>query len=164
MRKQLYLDIKEALKSIENNSEQVFKHFDLWNKQVQFIEQETPFQTPAVFIEFDTINWNQMGMRQQNADVTVRLHVVTKWYGKTADNSPIELNALKYLDLPDLINHKLMNYSPSSGNTFMRFQSIINHDHEKYLDSIEVYKCNVQDTSARNQYSQVSVTPVVNNQ
>ena len=33
------------------------KHFGLWNRQVEFIEEEAHFPMPAVFIEFGRLAW-----------------------------------------------------------------------------------------------------------
>ena len=66
MRRQLYLDIKNRLQSIIGEDEQpLIKHFDLWNRQVEFIEEETPFECPAVFVEFDRLDWRTIGNRHQ---------------------------------------------------------------------------------------------------
>ena len=34
------------------------KHVDLWNHNVEFIEQETPWERPAVFVEFGEVVWD----------------------------------------------------------------------------------------------------------
>ena len=34
------------------------KHIDLWNHNVEFIEQEENWERPAVFVEFCPIRWN----------------------------------------------------------------------------------------------------------
>ncbi|MBR3571668.1 MAG: hypothetical protein IKN99_00215, partial [Bacteroidales bacterium] len=71
MKKQLYLAIKNRLKNIPGaDGQPLFKHFDLWNQQVEFIEQETPFQTPAIFVEFQPLQWRTLGNRVQDADLT----------------------------------------------------------------------------------------------
>ena len=149
MRKQLYLDIKNCLKAItDTEGETIFKHFDLWNQQVEFIEQETPFAVPAIFIEIKPVEWQQLGFNKQHADAIIRVHIVTPWFAQTADYSPYEEEMLNYLDLADLVVKALDNFAPSAGNNFMRTNSITNHNHERYVDSVEEYKCRVSDTSA----------------
>ena len=157
MRKTLYLDIKNCLKAItDTNGVPVFKHFDLWNQQVEFIEQETPFAVPAIFIEFKPIEWQQLGFNKQHADALIRVHVVTPWFAQTADYSPLESEMLDYLDLPDLVVKALDNFAPAAGNKFMRINSITNHNHERYVESVEEYKCHVSDISAVTEFT----TPV----
>lgn len=164
MRKQLYLDIKEHLKTIKTQTnEQLFQHFDLWNRQVEFIEQETPFDCPAVFVEFGTMDWRTLGNRVQDCTLTVRLHIVTEWYAGTAEYSPTEQQALEFLDIIDSVVAKMQNFSTSYMNAWMRTQSVTNHDHEHYVNNVEEYTCNLRDTSAVIQtFVPVIVQPKIN--
>jgi hypothetical protein len=158
MRKQLYLAIKERLKTAnDENGAQLFRHFDLWNRQVEFIEQETSFACPAVFVEFEPMNWQTLGNRVQSCDLNVRLHVVTEWHAGTADYSPTEQQALNFLDIIDKMVYVLQNFSTDYMNAWMRKRSITNHDHERYVDNVEEYICHLRDTSAVRKY--ISVTP-----
>jgi len=162
---QLYLAYEERLKSIRHpeKDEQFFKHFDLWNQNVEFIEQETPFETPAVFFEFIPIQWRTMGQQVQDADLTIRLHIVTQWYGQTAEYTPGEVRnqMLNYLNIPGLVVKALQGFCTPFTNGLMRTQSIINHNHEHYVDSVEEYVCRVQDDSAQHRYTMKKVKPVV---
>lgn len=151
MKKQLYLAIVNRLKNIPGaDGESLFKHFDLWNQQVEFIEQETPFLTPAVFVEFLPLQWRTLGNRIQDADLTVRLHIVTEWNALTADNVPDEeqIQALEYLDIVDSVVAAMQNFAAPNTNAWMRKQTIPNHNHERYVDSVEEYVCRVVDNSA----------------
>ncbi|GHT15077.1 hypothetical protein AGMMS4956_14280 [Bacteroidia bacterium] len=74
MRKQLYNFISDLLRAIDGEP---VKHIDIWNNQIAFIEDEQPFATPAVFIEFAPIRWNFVGGTTYEADITFTLHVVT---------------------------------------------------------------------------------------
>lgn len=97
MRKFLYLSLMERLKQLtDETGEPVIKTFDLWNEQVSFLEQEEAFETPAVFIEFRPVKWNG-GMPQQ-ADVTLRLHIVTSWKGSAREGSEFRQSLLGYVD------------------------------------------------------------------
>jgi hypothetical protein len=149
MRKKLYLDIKNRLKNIQDTSgEPLFKHFDLWNRHVEFIEQETPFQCPAVFVEFTPMKWHTRGNRVQDAELTVRIHIVTEWFAGTADYSPAEHQALAFLDVASRVVAAMQGFAAEYTNAWMRSLSITNHDHERYVDNVEEYVCNLRDTSA----------------
>lgn len=165
MRKALYKNIKNKIKSItDSNGEQIFKHFDLWNQQVEYIEKETPFEVPAIFIEIQALKWNQQGFNKQDADAVIRIHIVTPWFGQTADYSPLEDEMLDYLDLPDIVVKNLANFAPTGGNKMMRINSITNHNHERYVDSVEEYICNVIDTSATTEFTTpVNAQAIINN-
>lgn len=164
MKKQLYLDIVEQLKTITNSDgSRLFQHFDLWNQQVAFLEEETPFLLPAIFIEFTPHTWQTLGNRKQCADLTIRLHIVTQWFSDTADYVPEEfmLQAVAYLDIIDKVVAAMQNFAPTNANAWMRTRSIPNHDHGRYVDSIEEYVCNIVDTSAVPHPQYATVTPVV---
>jgi hypothetical protein len=149
MRKGLYLAIKSRLKGIKvGEGKEMFQHFDLWNRQVEFIEQETPFACPAVFVEFSPIAWQTLLHKVQEAQLTVRLHIVTEWYAGTADYSPTEDQALEFLDVTDRVVAAMQGFSTEWTNSWMRSLSVTNHDHERYVDNVEEYVCNVRDFSA----------------
>lgn len=143
MRKKIYLAVIERLKEIAGDNQ--IKHFDLWNQNVEFIEQDTTFDMPAVFVEFAPILWKTLGNNVQQADVEVRLHVVTEYKGATADNSEFQTDALAYFDLLDAINKKIFGLSGTGFNAFKRTSSATNHNHEEIIESIEVYSTNVID-------------------
>ena len=56
------------------------KHIDLWNHNVEFLEQEAPWPRPAVFIEFVPFKWHAVvpGV-EYRAQPLINLHVVTDW-------------------------------------------------------------------------------------
>ena len=78
MRRFLYLSLIERLKQLtDRDGKPVIRTFDLWNEQISFLEQEEPFDVPAVFIEFRPVKWTGGGT--QTADVTLRLHIIMKF-------------------------------------------------------------------------------------
>ena len=74
MRKELYAVLKAAMEKIE-----AVKHVDLWNHNVEFIEQEDSWARPAVFVEFGPIAWQPYVGGGYRGEGSVRLHVVTDW-------------------------------------------------------------------------------------
>ena len=111
MRRMLYLGLTERLKELkEENGKPVIRHIDLWNEQVEFIEQEEPFDTPAVFIEFRPVQWRTMGGTTQQADVPFRLHVVTTWKGSARHGSHFQQDSLERFELLDKIDAWLFNF------------------------------------------------------
>ena len=162
MRKQLYLDIKERLRSVTDaGGNALFHHFDLWNRQVEFIEQETSFACPAVFVEFAPMTWRTLGHRVQDCELTVRLHIVTEWHADTADYSPTEQQALTSLDIIDRAVYSLQGFATPYMNSWMRSKSITDHNHDIYVDSVEEYICNLRDTSAVRQYEPVEASVII---
>ena len=144
MRATIYKALVEKLKAYTDaEGNQVFKHFDLWNEQVEFIEDEAPFETPAVFIEFRSINWGDTMQNVQRGTIPMRLHIVTEWKGATNDGSIYQERALKRLDLVDGLASHLYNWSYNEEGTnvqrVQRSTSYTNHNHGELVEDIEDY-------------------------
>jgi hypothetical protein len=150
MRAKLYLEITEQLKTIlDENGEPLFKHVDLWNQNVDFIEQETPFDMPAVFVEFLPITWQTLAGRCiQQANLILRLHIVTRWHSPTGDGAADQAEAIAYLDIPNWVVKVMQNFCPTGATPLMRTQSVINHNHAEIIDSTEDFTTSIKDVSA----------------
>ena len=124
--------------------------YDLWNEQVEFIEQEEPFDTPAVFIEFRPVQWRTLGGITQQADVPFRLHVVTKWKGSARDGSVFQEESLARFDLLDKIDAHLFNLCMTIGKESVcmtrRTGSSTNHNHEELVEDISDFTCQATQT------------------
>lgn len=133
MRKEIYQKIENALLL---GNERIVKHIDLWNRNVEFIEQETAWERPAVFVEFEPIHWQSAapGLRY-TAEVRVRLHVITDW------NYHGDRKSSSALDLTDKIRRALAGLEGDTFKDFDLVESHTNHDHEDIVESVEVYSC-----------------------
>ena len=128
VREELYNAIAARLNEVPE-----IEHVDLWNHNVEFIEQETAWARPAVFIEFAPIQWSPVvhGLEYRGA-VTVRLHVVTDW---TAESNIGQFQLLHKI-------HRAL--ADMEGETFGEFDlasSATNHNHEEIVENIETYTC-----------------------
>lgn len=122
--------------------ETAIKHFGLWNRQVEFIEQEAHFPMPAVFVEFGKIDWRHQSGGVQDADLTVGLHVLTIALPEGYDGEEF------HLDLLDGINRCLHGFTGGNWGSAKRVASIPCHDHEEILDDTEVFQMMVYDDTA----------------
>lgn len=139
MRKELYKKLCEQLKTVSDGA---IKHVDLWNHNVEFIEQEEQWERPAVFIEFEPIRWREIVMGvEYRGDVTVRLHVVTDWEGSSADGSELQDESLEVFNLLDEIHRTLVGMSGKTFKDFDIVESATNHNHEDIIENIESYSC-----------------------
>lgn len=147
MRKLLYNTIKETLLSMLDEDEQpIIKHVDLWNQQTVVPEDEQPFDTPAVFIEFGNIQWRPLQQGVREAEAQIGLHVVTdSRVGSWADT-------IHVFELLDDINKQLHCLHTTEGKRTMDsltlVQSQTDHDFDELQDNIETYSCHVTDASA----------------
>ncbi|MCH5237007.1 MAG: hypothetical protein J1E95_04335 [Muribaculaceae bacterium] len=127
MRKEVYEKIREKLVEIGENE---IAHIDMWNRNVDFIEQETAWERPAVFIEFEPVQWISIvpGV-QYRTEAKVRLHIVTDWKAQ-------ETNVF---ELPEKIHRALAGLEGESFTDFTLSESHTNHNHEEIIESVEVY-------------------------
>lgn len=132
MRKELYEAIRTKLSAIAE-----IKHIDLWNQNVEYIEQEASWERPAVFVEFCPIQWKPIvnGV-EYRAEPLIKLHIVTDWVDGALDGTELSV-----FDLPEAI-HKAL--TCTDGETFLQLdlvESDTNHNHEEIVESVEVYQC-----------------------
>ena len=127
MRKELYEKLKERLENVE-----AVKHVALWNHNVEFIEQEEPWERPAVFIEVLPLEWRcVVPCVEYHAVVTVRLHIVYDWSEK-------EMNEF---DLGAKIAKAVIGLEGDSFGPLEPVGSATNHNHEEIVEDIDTYQC-----------------------
>lgn len=122
--------------------ERAIRHIDLWNHNVEYIEQEEQWERPAVFVEFEPIRWNVLvGRVEYRAKPMVSLHVVTDWQGSSAASSEMRGKSLEVFDLLEAIHNVLCGMK---GDTFVGFdlvESVTNHNHDEIIENVERYEC-----------------------
>ncbi len=127
---------------VQQHTERLIKHVDLWNHNVEFLDQEQPWERPAVFVEFTPILWDVVKPgREYRAKPVVNLHIVTDWNGDASSGSELEDESLEVLDYSSIIHNALQGLE---GENFSRFdlkETHTNHNHEELVESIEVYQC-----------------------
>lgn len=144
MRSQIYHLLKSFLLSIKDDEEKsIIQHVDVWNNQLAFVEEEQPFSTPAVFVEFAPIHWKSQMRGVLDAEVDIKLHIVTdSRVGKWDD----ALEAFDLIDnkIPPVLA-RVQKIAPTySIGAFTRISSASDHDHDELQDNTEVYRVHVQ--------------------
>ncbi len=144
MRKQIYKAICDRI------SQQVseVKHIDLWNNNISVLSGGAVWPRPAVFVEFETIEWRQQQNRVRMADIAVRLHIVTDAVSYNGSTDPKQDTALAFLDLLNKVNAAMQGLRGENFAGFMLTTSATNHDHAELIESVERYITRAQDTSA----------------
>lgn len=158
MRKELYKDICKVLGALYSipgdgiyqlkegdtapeNAERVVKHIDLWNQNVEFIEEEMAWERPAVFVEFNPIRWREvMQGVEYRAETSINLHIVSDWGGGTYDGCELKEESLNVFDLSDQIHAALCGLTGERFADFDIIETKTNHNHEEIVEHIDVYK------------------------
>lgn len=131
MRKELY----DAIKAKIAGDVPEVKHVDLWNHNVEFIEQEEGWERPAVFVEFGTIVWSPLKSNAYRGKGTVNVHLVTDWT-EGGQEAAFALSQKVSVALDGL-----------DGETFGGMalaETATNHNHEDILESIDTYAVRYQ--------------------
>jgi hypothetical protein len=149
MTRELFSALTDAIKSVQVDGQQLVQHIDLWNQNVEFIDQEQAWPRPAVFIEFGQANYRLLSGPSitATAEVVVTLHIVTDWKGSTADGSDQQDAALEVLDFPWLIAQAVADIP--DGQTFRRVMLLSdrpNHNHEQLVETLQQYSVAIQRT------------------
>lgn len=126
------------------------KYLDLWNNNIASISGGAVWSRPAVFIEFETIEWHQQQNRTRMADIAVRLHIVTDTVSYNGSTDEKQDSALAFFDLLNRINSAMQGLRGDNFTGFMLTTSATNHDHAELIESVERYITRAQDTSALN--------------
>lgn len=98
--KNLYL---EQEKRISDNITEI-KTVDLWSEQVQFMADEHPFKSPAVFFGYRILNTDDQGEKQQQLRLQVDIYLFYETFADTSKGSKKQKKALDFLDLLTKIN------------------------------------------------------------
>lgn len=117
--------MKAAFKTIAdriNNQVSEVQHLDLWNNQIESLEEEKPFDYPAVFLEFEIPDFTNVSRSSQQAEgAIIRLYVADWKYEDSYEGSPNQAGFLAYFDLLDKLHAALHGWSDPDG-TFSALQ------------------------------------------
>lgn len=109
----------------------------MWNHNVEFIEQETPWARPAVFIEFGEIAWVRLGghPKAMRGTGTLHIHLVTDWVSNPDDDAfflPFSLSERIHRALSELQGEHFHGLELLTTHT--------NHNHEELLENIDTFR------------------------
>ena len=147
MRAEIYKAIKTALKSNKNDGNEV-QYVGLWNNEIENIQGNIAFPLPAVFVEFETIEWDQGGLNMRTGDVAIRLHIITAMQMPWVNNETEENRDIEYLELINKINRKIQGLEGDNFSKMMLTTSATNHNHNELVESIERFECRGRDLSS----------------
>lgn len=151
--------INAVFNRISDNVPEV-KFIDLWNEHMADITGGASWPMPAVFIEFEEIQWRQEGLNSRRADVGLRLHIITQAVNTSSGHTDANMqSALEYFDLIDRITASLQGLHGDNFSPLMLSHSATNHNHAELIESIERFDFNARDNSAK---TSASATPIAN--
>lgn len=169
MRKAIFLTIADAL-CPENpadpnadTSKNIVPYVDLWNDQVNLLGGGTAFETPAVFVEFEQIDWKQQNAGARRGDIPVRLHIVTRAVAAHGVHDQRMGDVLAVFDLINAINAKMQGLRGEGFAGFQLTTSATNHNHAELVENVERLVTSAQDCTGMRQISRaIGVTATIN--
>lgn len=130
MREELFRRLEAELRKVEGVA-----HVDMWNQNVVFIDEETAWERPAVFIELGTVAWESTKEAEWlRGSVEVTLHIVTDWVGDREDR-------FKGFRLSKEIRNRLQGLRGGLFGTLTHCESRTDHDHAEIVETVDVYRC-----------------------
>lgn len=110
------------------------KHVDLWNRNIEFIDEDEAWERPAVFVEFGPIEWSPLkvdaAIDLYRGHGKVMFHVVTDWDSEKYNRAWRATRHLR-LAIHEMVEEGYLNMVYRTTRT--------NHDHGDILESIEEY-------------------------
>lgn len=166
MRKAIFLAIANALCPADPNkpkadiSKNTVRYVDLWNDQVNLLNGGSAFDMPAVFVEFEQIDWHQQNAGARRGDIAVRLHIVTRSIPTHGSHDPRMAEALSVFDLINSINAKMQGLRGEGFAGFQLTTSATNHNHTELVENVERLVTSAQDCTAMRPFKPISVASV----
>ncbi len=94
-----YTDLYEEIAQRINDKMPEVKWVDLWHEQVNYLTDELPFPTPAVFIGFNTNECDDLSQLIQKCDLQLDLYLFYETFSDTYVGSYNQGSAIEYLRL-----------------------------------------------------------------
>ena len=90
----------------EHDGKSPIRWLDLWHNQVNFLEDELQFPTPAVFLSFRSKNVQDLGDKLQEMVLQIDCYLFYETFSNSFQGSFNQEDALNFIGLLDfLINH-----------------------------------------------------------
>lgn len=93
--KDLYLELCELI----NEKIAAIKWIDLWHNQVNFLDTEHPFPSPALFLSFRIVRVENMGKKTQKVVLQVTTRLFFETMADTYHGAFNQESALSFLDI-----------------------------------------------------------------
>lgn len=128
----------------------------MWSNQLDRLEQELAFELPAIFVEFEDIEWRQMQGGMHTADVGIRIHLITHTDG--ANTYSIDNKMMERFVLIDRIVDILCDPSYRQSWEIMgitRFQHTGSYTtyYGELMDNTERFVTRITDTTAMEEHA-----------
>ena len=150
----LYVEIAEKITANMPNIQWI----DLWHEQVNFLTEELPFPTPAVFIDFRTLGIDDRGTLAQDCDLQINLYLFFETFSDTYHGAYNKDRALEFLkELTNL--HALFHGKNGNNYSELRRTQMSREDSGGAGNLYRIsFECLVTDDSAQTLFTETQNT------
>ena len=146
----LYTEISEKIR--DSIPEVVW--IDLWHNQVNFLADEHPFRTPAVFLNFRSLGTTDLGEKLQQVNLQVDFFLFYETFADTYNGAFNQDSALEFLKVMEKIHG---NFHGTAGDNYSAMRRI-GFNAEDTGGAGNLYKvtfgCLLEDSSAAKYYNE----------
>lgn len=150
-------DVFQSLVTRLQNEVTEIAHFDLYNSQLENLDEEKVIDYPAVFFEIEVAEFENIAKGSQQAtDSLIRVYVVDWKYEDSYAGSNNQTGFLNYFDLLDKVHAALHNWNdPNGAFSTLRRQSLTpDNNHGGLISYIMDYNTTLYDDVADDRQTQ----------
>ncbi|MDL2315050.1 hypothetical protein LJC16_02190 [Bacteroidales bacterium OttesenSCG-928-C19] len=129
--------------------------------QIDYQDEEYPFQFPCCFIDIEGVEWGNVGERLMIGKATVNLRVCFDIYEDFNNKSPDRKHALKHLRLINKIQKHIQHFSGEHFNQLNKVRTFPDKRADQYKCINLVYQCGIRDNFGMVDYEKVKATPKI---
>lgn len=142
---------KELASKIVDNLPEV-RWVDLWHNQINFLEEEHPFPTPAVFLSFRSKDLQDAGKKVQRVVLQIDFFLYYETFLDTFKGAYNEEGALKFIETLDHL-HALFHGTDGENYSSMRRLAFAPVDTGNAGNLYQLsFECHLQDYSAMKKF------------
>jgi hypothetical protein len=148
--KELYLLLKAYLET----SVPTLKHVRLWNNQLEYMEAgiQVPFAFPAIFIEFQNVEYTDLQNFQQQAEMDLILHICNEVWNTSNQEEQLDI-----FDLKDEIFASMSQIKLGKGGSVTRVREFPDNEHTNVYHLQQHWRVTYAETSANRATEIISV-------
>ncbi len=138
--KEFYQELRQQIEDTTT-----VQHVRLWNNQIDLFEkgEQIPFLFPAVFIDFPSIPWLQIGGGEATSELMTRLYIVFESFA-TAENE----EDLAIFDLRQEVYLAVQDFKPTQSSKLQRINEQTDPNHTNVYVWVMDFISNYTDPTA----------------
>lgn len=153
MIKELYKALSEQLATITE-----LKSIDLFRNQFATWKDETVYDSPYCFLEFDC-SFDNATQNTQKGTATIKVHIATSFIGDTRKGSATQDTGLQCFDIAQLVHESLQGFEGTFFSSLSRTRLNQDQNPNSLYVIVQDYECEFVDTSTDTAKDRIEANP-----